>query len=244
MKSLFAAFGFLTILPVPEKWRGDVGRSVPAFPAVGIAAGLFAAACDILFMGILPPLPASVLTVLVMIGISGGLHIDGLSDTADGFLSARDRDRALEIMRDPHIGVMGVLAIVGVILLKVSLLNELTGAWRVQVVFLMPLAGRCGLIGPMTFLPYARSEGLATKFLPHRSAWHALWALAVLSAACWWAGGAAGLIVVVAVVILDVILSAAMLRRIGGMTGDTIGATCELAEIVPALVAVILYRVS
>ncbi|MEN6320967.1 MAG: adenosylcobinamide-GDP ribazoletransferase [Syntrophaceae bacterium] len=243
MKSLLAAVQFLTVIPFPKSFvsrEKDLEKSVTFFPIVGLLIGLIIAAIDYVIGFILPPYPASAVTVIALTGISGGLHMDGLADTADGFFSARPRDKILEIMKDSRTGVMGVIAVVLVILLKFSLLISLALPFRFGIIMLMPLAGRCSLVIMMTALPYVRSEGgLATAFGGGKSWLNVLWVLAFLIAVGWIAAPGVGLLVCFSSLIMAALLSLYCFRKIGGYTGDTLGALCEITEIVPALVAVI-----
>lgn len=243
MKRFFAAIKFLTILPVPDGWSGDektLARSVPYFPLVGLLIGLIAAAFDYTIGQILPLLPASALTIIFLIGLTGGLHMDGLADTADGFFSARPRDKMMEIMRDSRTGVMGVLAVVSVVLLKITLLTVILTSSRWVVILIMPLAGRAAIIALMTALPYARPEGgLATLFAGSRSWLDCLWAWGLLFAVSGWLAQGIGLAGALLALIVTVLFCLYNRSKIGGYTGDTLGAVCELAEIAPLLAAVI-----
>jgi adenosylcobinamide-GDP ribazoletransferase len=243
MRSFLAAIQFLTVIPFPRSFNpGEVnlGRSVPYFPVVGLLIGVLAAILGQLMAAVLPPLPACAIVVIFLLAVSGGLHMDGLADTADGFFSARPRERVLEIMRDSHVGVMGVIAVVSIILLKFSLLASLPSAQYVNIIILMPLAGRCASVIMMTTLPYVRDKGgIASLFDKKRSRLHALWAVLFLviagSLTAQWMGFTAG----IAALALTALFSVHSFRKIGGYTGDALGAACEMAEIIPALVAVI-----
>jgi adenosylcobinamide-GDP ribazoletransferase len=243
MKSFLAAIQFLTVLPIPGDVTGDVeglGKGVPFFPVVGLLIGFIAAMLVFVLAAILPPFPACALIVIFLIAVSGGLHMDGLADTADGFFSARPRERILEIMRDSRTGVMGVIAVVCAIMLKVSLLVSLPHSTRLGIIFLMPLAGRCALVMMMTGIPYVRSEGgLATLFVKRRSWLHAIWAALFLVVAGFLVAKWMGMIAALATLAATALFSLYSLRKIGGYTGDTLGAVCEIAEIVPILVAVV-----
>jgi len=238
----FAALRFLTIIPVPENWTGGekgLEKCLPYFPVIGLLIGIAAALLDSALTGVLPPLPAAVLTVAFLIGISGGFHMDGLADTMDGFLSSRPRERILEIMKDSCTGAMGTVAISLVILLKVSLLFSLPSGARWNAILLMPLAGRAAMIAMMVLLPYARSgNGIAAVFGKH-SRLHAVWAAFVLFAAGWmlagWTAIAAGLITIVTAAIF----MRWSFLKIGGYTGDTLGAAGEITEAVLPLVFLI-----
>jgi adenosylcobinamide-GDP ribazoletransferase len=244
--AFFAALTFLTPVRLPQRWTGDERglRSAPVFfPVVGIVLGGVGAAVMFGLDHILPALPAAVLAALWLVASSAGLHMDGLADTADGLLSSRPRERVLEIMKDSHIGSMGVLAIVGTLLAKVALLGSIpdpSSRWR--LVFLAPIAGRCALLLVMCTFRYARPEGgLGTIFRVsgRRAALLAAWALVVLFAAGWLLATYRGLATAGAAAAGSLLLGWYIHRRIGGYTGDTLGATSELVEVLPFLVAAI-----
>ncbi len=246
MKGLLAAIQFLTICPLPRGLQPDeqaLGRSLPFFPVVGLLIGAAVSLAD-WGLGRLFPCPVtSVLAVILLIAASGGLHLDGLADTADGFFSARPRERILDIMRDSRIGSMGVATIVSVVALKIALVASVPGPWRFWVLLLMPVAGRCALLVHLALLPYARPEGgLADLFHANRSRGHLLWAFLFLLGSGWLSGGWPGMAAGAAAFVLTLPLAAWSLRKIGGLTGDTLGAACELTELAPALVAAALLR--
>ncbi|MEJ2200959.1 MAG: adenosylcobinamide-GDP ribazoletransferase, partial [Desulfuromonadaceae bacterium] len=199
MKSLLAAIGFLTILPLPKRWQSggdDLARSPAWFPAVGALLGAGTALVDFGLGLFLPPLVVSCCSVLLLLAASGGLHMDGLADTADGFFSGRNPERMLEIMRDSRSGPMGVMAICSLLLLKTVTLAAVPAPLRISTLVLMPLAGRTALTLSLTTLPYARQDGgLAGVFHPER--WQALLAAVVLPAAGWLLQGLTGLVTAV-----------------------------------------------
>ncbi|MHB8836316.1 MAG: adenosylcobinamide-GDP ribazoletransferase [Candidatus Methylomirabilia bacterium] len=236
---LFAGLAFLTTLPIPSRWCGesrDLERSLVWFPLIGLLIGGLIAGFDAGVSTLLPVLPASVLSVIAMVAISGALHLDGLADTADGFLSSRPRERILEIMRDSRVGPMGVLAIVGVLLLKVAAVASLPPPVRFGTLLLLPLAGRTAPVLIMSTLAYVRAQGLGTVFQRKRTLFAPLLALASLTTAGFFAAGIAGLVAAAAAVGGTAIFALWCRAKIGGYTGDTLGAACELAEVVPALV--------
>lgn len=237
MKSFLAAIQFLTICPLPSRIQcteAALKRSVIFYPAIGIIIGTLMAFLDWGFTWLFPPLPASALVVIAMLAVSGCLHMDGLADSADGFLSSRPKERILEIMRDSRTGPMGVVAVAGLLLLKTTALASVSGATRWGVVLLMPLAGRCALVIEMALLPYARPGGLVTVF--GRPRW-AFTAPLILAATAWFALGPIGLTAAGASMLAVLAFSFWCKSKIGGYTGDTLGAACEIAELMPALVA-------
>jgi adenosylcobinamide-GDP ribazoletransferase len=245
MKHMLAAIRFLTILPVPGRWGSgtdDLAGSVPCFPLVGLALGAAAAAAAWAMAATVPPLVAAAGLVVLLTAFSGGLHLDGLSDTADGLLSSRGRDEMLEIMKDSRIGAMGVAAIVGVAMVKFAALASLASRaspdaaelWLAAAV-LMPLAGRSAMVMHMALLACVRPDGLAAVFFRQRQRAAAVWAAAVLAAVAWGLLGGRGLAVCCASMAAAFLLAGYFYRKIGGVTGDTLGAVCELVETIPAL---------
>ncbi|MGK7345268.1 MAG: adenosylcobinamide-GDP ribazoletransferase [Candidatus Nitrospinota bacterium M3_3B_026] len=241
MKDFQAALAFLTIIPALR--RGDSGgerlaAAVFYFPVVGLVIGLAAAGLDFLFTQVLPSGPAAALTVAVMAAVSGGLHMDGLSDTADGFMSgAGRRERILEIMSDSRAGPMGVLAVVLAVALKVTALGAIEGAARWQAVALAPLAGRCLVAFAMSALPYVKKEGLGAAFRQAGTPLNAAWAVLFFILAAAALGGWMGAAVLAACATSVCALCLLSLRTIGGMTGDVYGAVCETAETAALLAA-------
>ena len=239
MNGLLAAIRFLTILPLPGR-RGtaetDLARSVAFFPLVGILLGAAAALVAWCASLAAPPLLASAVLIVVLLGFSGGLHLDGLSDSADGLLSARPKEKTLEIMRDSRVGAMGVMAIVCVLLVKFASLASVSQEHFWRTALLMPLAGRSVMVVQMALLAYVRPNGLAQVFCGRRPYWAALQAVVILALAGWLVLGIAGLVIAGVCLALTLGLAAYYRCRIGGATGDTFGATCEIIETVPAFV--------
>jgi len=242
MKPFFAALQFLTAIPVPTSWGGgkdDLARSVWFFPLVGLFLGGLLTALDAGLTGLLPALPAGAIVVLASILLTGGLHVDGLADTADGFMSSRPRERILEIMRDSRTGPMGVAAVVSVIVLKVALLSSVTGPLRGPAILLTAVAGRSAMVIVMALFPYARQVGLGSVFMQNRSILQAVWGVVFLFSACWVLAGSAGILAGLGALAVTVLTGFASHRKIGGVTGDTLGATCEIVELTPLLAAAV-----
>jgi adenosylcobinamide-GDP ribazoletransferase len=233
---------FLTIAPLPARWAGgaakDLRRSVLFFPVVGLLAGGAMVALHELLAPRLPATVTSVLIVIAMLAVSGGLHLDGLSDTADGFLSSRPRERILEIMKDSHCGPMGIAAVVCVLALKIAAISAIPTRLSQATLLLMPLAGRCALVLVMALLGYARAEGgTGEAFASGRPRWEAAVAIVVLAGAGGLTCGWIGIVTACGSILTTLLLAAYSWKKIGGWTGDTLGASCEVVEIVPALIA-------
>lgn len=239
MERFIAAIRFLTIIPVPAKkeFSDEALRgSVVFFPVVGLLIGAVASGFTFIAMNILPPWPAAILIVVLLASASGGLHMDGLSDTADGFFSSRPIEQILEIMRDSRVGSMGVLALVFVIFMKTAALASLPIKTACIAAFLMPLAGRCALVINMALLPYVREKGLGSLFFqaPHINV-VAILSVLFLFLAGLFVGSWTVVIVLLPSIISMLFFAFYCRKKINGATGDTLGAVCELTEMVVAM---------
>ncbi len=241
MRSFFAALQFLTLLPVPASRQArleDLERSLAYYPLVGLLMGGLLVLLDAGFSRLFPVFLTSVLLVIALLLISGGLHCDGLVDTADGFFSSRPREEILRIMKDSHMGPMGAMAVVSVLVLKIAAFAAVPSPLRWWTFLLTPAAAYGAIMLNIALLPYARPEGgLGAIFSRKRSLPLALVAAVTLMASGWVAGGMAGLSAVSGALLAGLALASWTHRKIGGYTGDTLGAVFEISAIMPALVA-------
>ncbi len=233
MRSFGLALSFLTIIPVPvlrEVGEKDMARSLVFYPLVGFLIGLILAA--LAYLGQLLELGAAgdALVIAVWILITGGLHMDGLMDTADGIFSGRDRQRKLEIMRDSRVGAMGAIVLVVVVLLKFSVLTSLSAADKMWVLLLAPAVGRFLMVYAVAYFPYARSgPGLGQSFGDQVQKIYVIMALILLLAGFFIAGVLFYVYLFISL-FLGLILIYGLARILGGQTGDTFGASCESGE--------------
>lgn len=233
LEPLGEALRFLTIIPTPgmPPWtEAGFGRAIPLFPLAGLLIGLILAAAGSL-TGALWGAGVRAVGVVVAWGVvTAGLHLDGLSDTFDGVMSWRDRERKLEIMRDSRIGAMGALALAAVLGLKVALLATAGDRWLVAAL-VAPAIGRWADVYGIVFFPPAREGGLGRTFqalLGPRD--FPLATLIALAAAL--IGGVAGIVALALAWLVTHALGRWWTRDLGGLTGDTYGALCEIAEVV------------
>jgi len=244
MNSFLAALRFLTILPIPGQRGhapGDLARSLWWFPVVGLLLGGLTAGIFWLTGPYLPRPILAVLAVTVLLAWSGGLHLDGVADCADGFFSSRPRERMLEIMRDSRIGAMGVIALLLLLALKGAALLALPPEALWRLLLLMPLTGRVGIQLLLALLPYARPEGgLATVFFNRSRLVAFLPGVGLLAVVAWFAAGGIGLASALLALLLLLPFALFCYGKIGGATGDTLGAACELGETLVAVVYAII----
>lgn len=231
LPDLSSGFALLTRLPLPNH-RSTGAGSAWTWPLVGATLGAMAAALasGAIWLGVTPGVTSAfVLAGLAM--LTGGLHEDGLSDTADGFFGGRTRERRLEIMKDSRIGSYGMLALMLVTLARWSALTALLvheAHWAALIA--TGALSRASMALMMAALPNARGDGLshATGRPPLQVA--LLGTALALAIAVLFAGFTTLILAPVAFVVM-VLLSVSALRRIGGQTGDVLGASQQLVEV-------------
>lgn len=239
---LARSVGFLSRLPVPDRFfrghDGTISRAVRAFPVAGLVIAIVPA----LLLLLLPsgdPLVVSLIALALMTAITGALHEDGLADAADGLGGGRDKEHALAIMKDSRTGSYGVVALIlsfGLRAASLAALVRSEPATATLALIATAAVSRAVLVAHWRALPSARENGVAAGAgLPEDSARN----LALII------GVAVAIVLVVPVlgvpkVLLSLILTAAagfgftrlVRKKLGGHTGDTIGATQQISEIV------------
>ena len=227
------ALQFLTIVRIKSPLPFNdtlLGRAGAFFPLVGLLLGVVVWSLDWALRQILPPALLSIVLVTVLVLISRGLHLDGLADSVDGLLGSTERHRSFEIMKDSAIGTFGTLAIIMVLFLKVRSLDLLQGGYRGIALLTGPMLGRWACVVMAYSSRPARAEGLGASFVRgvqfREFGLASAFALAVVFLLVEVIG------LVVFVVLAGVILSWILYcnRRLGGVTGDTLGALGEMVE--------------
>jgi adenosylcobinamide-GDP ribazoletransferase len=227
------AVSFLTRIPIGGRVEAaDVARGAVFFPLVGAAVGAAAGGAAALAYPRLPALVAAAVALAVELVLTGGLHVDALADTADA-AGAPTRERALEIMRDPRIGSFGAAAITVDLLARAAAIAALVDGGVIAALVVAGALGRAAALPLAAALPYARASG---GVLTGRVGWVAAvggGATAVAFALA--LRGVDGLAAVAAALVTAALLAAVFRRWLGGVTGDTLGATTELAGLVALL---------
>lgn len=235
MHRVALAFQFLTIIPWPRsevRQPEDLGASMAWYPIVGAALGGLLMGVHLVGSAIFPDAVLRPMLVVLLVILSGGLHLDGFADVCDGFYAGRTKTDALRIMKDPHLGTMAVIGIVNVLIMKVVLLSYLPAAILASALLIFPAIGRGGMVWGMWMAPYARPEGgtgeTFFRTLAGRHVWTATLLLSVWGLLC--AGWPAVIVLLCAAAATKVFVGYCG-RRISGMTGDTLGALNELLEL-------------
>ncbi|MFA7294717.1 MAG: adenosylcobinamide-GDP ribazoletransferase [Candidatus Omnitrophota bacterium] len=234
MSSFLLALQFLTVLPLKVKQFNEkrMAWALVFFPVVGLFLGLMLVVLNMLLSvsGILPAV-VNIILVIVLIILTGGMHMDGLSDTADAFLSGKDKEGILKIMRDPHVGVMGVLSLISSILLKIGLLSSMSVIVKPAALILMCILSRWAVVMVMYLFPYARQEGKAKLFMQGLNLKILIVSLIIVLVFSFSIWGLKGWLVLLIVSGCAYLINLAIAKKIGGVTGDTLGATIEIMEV-------------
>lgn len=245
MQGFWTALGFLTVLPAPAGGEFDLGRAAPWFPVIGLVLAVPATGLDwLLATGGWSAAVRAVVTVTVLTVLTGTLHLDGFMDTCDGWASNRCGPDMLAVMRDSRVGAAGAaggtLALVAAVVLLAGVAAPVA---RAGVLATALVTGRLAMVmsalGTGTALPGLGQE-LTRRLGPRRAGAAVLVAVVALLPGCYclWSGGGRPAVVAgkcalaVAWGLAGARLAAARVeRRLGGITGDVLGATCVLAEL-------------
>jgi adenosylcobinamide-GDP ribazoletransferase len=249
LRTFLFAWQFLTAVPLSRSTHDakpeELAASMSWYPLVGCLLGALLVTADLLLAQVFSTQITSLLLMLLLIGITRGLHQDGLADMVDGLAGGRTAQARLAIMRDGRVGAIGATGLFLALGLRYAGLNEIPAGEHIALLIGMPVVGRWAMVMGAFHVTYARSEGgLAQPFLAHLS-WRHLCVATVTAGLVlmlllgpWMALGS--LLIGTALVRLS---TAWFHRMFGGVTGDLLGATNEVAEILfIVIVPVVLFR--
>ncbi|MCM8815598.1 MAG: adenosylcobinamide-GDP ribazoletransferase [Candidatus Omnitrophica bacterium] len=234
MKRLLIAITFLTRLPIPvskEISQKDMARITPFFTLVGVIIGCLLILINYALSFIFPNFAVNTIIVISLFAITGGLHLDGLMDTFDGLLSGKNQVRKLEIMRDSRVGAMGVASAICIFASKLAFLNALSLSDKVNALLLFPIFGRWSMVFAISFFPYANAKpGLGSLFVEHARKSYVFWAtipviILAIPLLLWKAFP-----VLIVIFLFTWLIGRSISKKLGGLTGDTYGAICEIIE--------------
>ncbi len=249
LRTFLFAWQFLTAIPLSRSTHDakpeELAASMSWYPLVGCLLGLLLVMADLFLVRIFSAQVTSLALMLLLVGVTRGLHQDGLADMVDGLAGGRTAQARLAIMRDSHIGAIGATGLFLVLGLRFAGLTALPVGEHIALLIGMPVVGRWAMVVGAFHATYARSEGgLAQPFLAHVS-WRHLCIATVT----------AGLVLTLLLgpwaALCSLFIGAALVRlstvwfhrMFGGVTGDLLGATNEVAEILfIVIVPVVLFR--
>ena len=236
IRALVTAVRTLTSVYIPGTDTGKPANSLPWFPFVGLLLGLVSFGAAILTGALSRSWPGGTALVLVVTGVllTRGLHLDGLADFADAFWGGRSRERVLEIMKDTRLGAFGVIALACILLAKWVCLTRLVEAGTASWIIPAFVISRFAQAALAALNPYARNDGgTGERFVSDAGAPHLLLSLLSSMAILLLIGcfDTAWLTALAGGFLLVILLGAYFRARIGGVTGDLLGAGSELVEV-------------
>lgn len=233
MKSFILMLTFLTRIPIPVKFEfeeKDFARGLWFLPVTGFIIGLPLWAYNE-YVNLDNAYLMSFLTIIIYISMTGGLHLDGLADYFDGIFSGRSRERILEIMKDTHVGTFGV---VGLILYFIGMFALIMGAEPI-VLLMMPVVGKSMGHLICSVGRYPKEKGMGMPLITYGKVWHGLIVTGTLMVFLY-LNGMTYLIAGGCVLLFTLTFHFRTTQIVGGVTGDVIGASVELTQIVWLLV--------
>ncbi len=241
IKDLVATLNFLTAIPffrdVNREFRAEKMRFF--FPLVGIIIGVLIALFEFFSQSFLSHISRSWMDVVFLILITGGLHVDGLMDTADGLFSHRSKDQKLSIMKDSRVGAMGVMATIAVLGIKFVGLADIYEN-RNLLLMLIPAYSRTSMVFGMRFLPYCRKMGTAHGFFskPVMASEFLLFFIIIFLS---WIVSWKMIFVTISFFIALSIILLFYKKELGCITGDMLGGMCETIEAIMFLVCGVIF---
>ncbi len=234
--NFLAAIGFLTIIPVPARAVKEDGNQILYFPLVGLFIGCLLIGVDYL-LSLTSQLEYRVVgDALFLTIITGALHLDGLADTADGFFSHRPKEEILKIMKDSRIGVMGVLALLFCILLKLAGIAAIIRTDSLIWLILAPALGRVAQVVGLVFVDHVSSEKILAELFYQRGKYYLLLLCPLPFLIIFYLNVVLALASLGFFILLIFGLLIFCKNKIGGITGDTLGAITEIIETVFLLI--------
>jgi len=249
IKNLITAMQFLTIVTVHKEYQEEersFARSIVYFPVVGFLIGFVLINADRLMLtAALPQTIANILLVALSVLITRALHIDGLADTLDGLMGGYDEQSRLAIMKDSRLGTAGAVGIFFILFLKYTALNNLYESEKSVALLTAPLLARWAQTLMIYKSEYGREDGMGKAFVGQLRASGMVAASALALALSAFVvvrmdarSGALFLSMLCGVLILTFLGRWFLARKLGGITGDAIGAVSELNEVFVLLLCV------
>jgi adenosylcobinamide-GDP ribazoletransferase len=241
IKRLVLMLQFFTRIPIRLKLAvnaEDYGKGLIFAPFVGIIIGSILVIASYGLLYLFPRSMVAAIVLVLYIIITGGLHLDGLGDTFDGIYSNRSKERILEIMRDSRVGTNAVLAVVSVLLLNYVALSQTSSTYFLRIILLMPMAGRIGSLVGAAVSKYARSgEGLGKSFIDFCGKKELFWGLLIYIVISLSTFDYKMWIILAFLPVSAFVFVKVLSRKIGGATGDILGAVCELNQCIFLILA-------
>jgi len=244
MNSFLIAIQFLTRIPVNIKdpiEDNDLINSVYFYPLIGLIIGIILTAFNFILVDLVPFGARAAILMVILVFLSGGLHLDGFMDTVDGLGSGASREKALEIMRDSNSGAFGVIGAVLLLLLKLTFLQSFSSQSLPGILLVLPVVSRWAVVAAMPLADYARSGFGLGKVLVNSVGWkETLFTLMFTLIVSIILTGLISFILIFFVFLFLLVWTGYLNKKIGGITGDTLGATIEITELLVLFILLVL----
>jgi adenosylcobinamide-GDP ribazoletransferase len=245
LKSFLFALQHLTRLPTPRVAfeEASCGRATVFFPVAGALLGAIMAAFVWAAGPYLPPQLQASLLIIILVVLTGGIHLDGFMDSIDGLFSGRPRENKLEIMRDSRVGAFGVIGVICLLLLKFNLFAVIPNFILIKLLIVVPTLSRWNMSFAVVIFPYARREGLGTIYKKHSGIKELIWATIFAAAVAILVLGIYGAILMVLGAVFTYLTGRKTTKELGGLTGDIYGFINELSEVILLFAACLLLNI-
>jgi adenosylcobinamide-GDP ribazoletransferase len=243
MRLFFIALQFITRVPIGIKAKEEeISRSSLFFPVIGACIGLFLFLIFFLSSKIFPQNVSILLVIIASILITGGFHTEGFIDVCDGFYGGKNKEDILRIMKDPHCGSMGIIGAIILILSKFVILDSIPPLKIFSALVLMGILSRWAMVFIAFSSEYARESGTGKVFvegIKKPDFWLATVFTIVFSILL---TGIYGIILMGIIVFITFFLGIFFTKKISGITGDTLGATNEIIEVISLLMILFFFK--
>ena len=229
-RGFFVALSFLTRIPIRHKHEPQVGSAAPWFPIVGIVVGAIVGGVAWGVSNLTTPIVGAAVGVLVGVAVTGAFHEDGLADIADAFVGGWTTEQRLKILKDPLHGSYGVVAICGSIVLRICALSAIPPRDMFTAAIAAHCLARAGALGLMLTTALARHEGLGSDYVSSLRTSRAATSLSVSLLIVIVLTGVWSVAVVGATIVGAATIRCWSKKKIGGITGDVLGAAEQLSE--------------
>ena len=235
MRRFIIALQFLTVIPFYKNLKvneEDLGKSALYFPMVGLFIGGCLVCSNLLLSFFLPRSVVDGILIIILVLITGSIHLDALADTVDGIASGKEKNEKLSIMKDGQVGAMGAVAVFLVLMLKYLALAALPEYLKNQSLLLMPMMGRWSQVSIAYFSDYAGlKKGLGFPITRHVTSLIFIFTTIISLLVATYLFHHRGFIIAVLVGLFCLLYSRFFKRVLGGVTGDVLGAANEITEV-------------
>ena len=241
---------FLTGIPVPLKRElsaDQLGKATSFFPLVGLILGGILAGLNWAFNSFLPVPVTDILLIVILVVLTGAMHLDGFADTCDGMAGHKPVEERWKVMHDSRTGAFGVVGIALLLITKYVVLDNIPANHMTAALLFMPVVSRWAMVYAIFAFRYARPQGLGTAY-KNATRWPQFTIATILTlaiaAALYPLFHFTGFLVIAGIWIVATIMGFYFKYKFAGQTGDTYGATNELSEVMALLFVIIIFTVA